>query len=121
MTSVTATLLEADLDLALADWGVAVTYRQISPSYSPATQQASEVQSDSSLTALISGDAGQPTVGTAGQHTSNLIEFFVKQSELPEGEPKLTNRIVHGNREYEIVGFANSEDGLTYQLLCREG
>ena len=120
MVSATATLLEVDLDVAFADWGVAVTYREVSQSYVPATQQASEVFTDTSVTALISGDAGQPTVGTAGQHTSDLIEFFVKQADLPSGEPKLTSRILHGSQEYDIVGYANSEDGLTYQLLCRK-
>ncbi|QDT47073.1 hypothetical protein Pan258_11000 [Symmachiella dynata] len=119
MVSVAAGVLGADLDVVFADWGVTVTYHEVSQAYVPATQQVSEEYTDTEITALVSGDAGEPTRGTAGQHTTDMIEFFVKQADLPAGAPKLTSRIVHQEREYEIVGYANSEDGTTYQLLCR--
>ena len=119
MVSVAAGVLGADLDVVFADWGVAVTYREVSQTYAPATQRVSEEYTDTEITALVSGDAGEPTRGTAGQHTTDMIEFFVKQADLPTGAPKLTSRIVHQEREYGIVGYANSEDGTTYQLLCQ--
>ncbi len=118
--AVTAGQLSADLDAAFSDWGESITYRQVSATYDPQTQQTSESFTDTAVTAIVSGVEADPTPGTAAQNLSNAINFLVRVSELPAGEPKLTSKVVYGGVQYVVVGYINSSDGLTSQLECRK-
>lgn len=117
---VTVGQLSADLDATFADWGEAITYRQVSATYDPQTQQSSESFTDTAVTAIVSGIEGEPTPGTAAQNLSASITFLVRVSELPAGEPKLTSRVVYGGAQYDIVSHENGADGLTSRLECRQ-
>lgn len=118
--TIPSAILTADRDRQFDDWGVAVTFRQVTQTFDPETGQASEDVVDSPLTALVGSAPFEPTPGTAARHLSEEISFQIKSEEMPTATPSPTSRIVYDGAEYDIVKFMLSPGGLVYTLDCRK-
>ena len=118
--TIPAAMLTVDRDRQFDDWGVSITFRQVSQTYDPPTQKVTETIIDTSLTAIVGGAPSSPTAGTAARHLSDEVHFQIKSEDLPTSTPVPTSRIVYNTTEYDIVGFTLSTNGLVYVLDCRK-
>lgn len=117
---VPAAQLTADRDRQFDDWGETVTFRQITQTYDPQTQQVSEAKVDTQLVAIVGRAPAKPANGTAAQHLNFDISFLIKAEELPTSTPETTSRIVYAGGEYDVLKFHRSGGGLLYALDCRK-
>ena len=118
--TIPAAMLTVDRDRQFDDWGVSITFRQVSQTYDPQTQQVAETIIDTPLTAIVGSAPSAPTAGTAARHLTDEIQFQIKSEDLPTSTPVPTSRIVYNATEYDIVSFTLSTNGLLYALECRK-
>ncbi|MBT4865348.1 MAG: hypothetical protein HON53_09540 [Planctomycetaceae bacterium] len=113
-------ILTADRDRKFDDWGVSITFRQVTQTFDTETQQVSEDVVDTPLTAIIGAAPSRPTKGTAAQHLAAALRLQIKAEELPTTVPCPASRIVYNAIEYDIIVFNRSTGGLVYTLDCRK-
>lgn len=116
---VSSTQLLDDRDRQFADWGETITFRQVTQTYNPGTQQVSEQATDTTITALVGTAPSQPTPGTAAQHLTDRIVVSIKTGDLPGPGPTSTDRIVYSGIEYDVLTFDLSVRNQVYVLECR--
>ena len=114
------TLLTADRDRQFDDWGVSITFRQVTQTYDTETQLVAEGLVDTPLTAIIGDAPSHPTTGTAALHLSDELRLQIKAEELPTTSPTPASRIVYNAIEYDVIAFHRSTGGLVYSLECRK-
>lgn len=110
----------ADRDRRFDDWGVSITFRQVTQTYDPQTQQVTEETVDTPLTALVGSTLSKPTAGAAAGHLTDEIHFQIKAEELPTSTTTPVSRIVYGGAEYDVIAFTLLTGGLIYTLECRK-
>ena len=113
-------ILTADRDRQFDDWGVSITFRQISQTFDPQTQQVTEDVVDTPLTAIVGDAPSHPTAGTAALHLSDALRLQIKAEDLPTTSPTPVSRIVYNGTEYDVIAFNRSTGGLVYSLDCRK-
>lgn len=114
------TLLTADRDRQFDDWGVSITFRQVTQTFDTETQQVVEGLVDTPLTAIIGDAPSRLTAGTAAEHLTDALRVQIKAEELPTTSPTPVSRIVYNATEYDIIVFHQSTGGLVYSLECRK-
>ncbi len=113
--------LTTDRDRQFDDWGETITFRYFTETVDPQTQQVTETQVDTTLTAIPGRASSTPLKSTATRQLSDEIDFLIKVEELPTTSPAAPNsRIVHDGDEYDVLSFALSSDGTVYTLRCRK-
>lgn len=117
---ISADQLAVDRDRQFDDWGETITFREVTQTYTPETQQVAEASVDTPITAIVGSGASTPSPGTAAQHFTDDISFLVRAEDLPTSSPTPTSRIVYNGTQYDILRFSLSAQNLIYTLLCRK-
>jgi hypothetical protein len=115
--TIPSSLLTADRDQQFADWGTPVTFRRITQTYDPQTQQIAEEIADTTITAIVGSAPFHPTPNTAAQHQTGDLHLQIKAEDLPNASP--VNRIIHNDLEYNLLAITRSPASLTIHLHCR--
>jgi hypothetical protein len=111
--------LLTDRDLWFADWGEAVTFREVAQTFDPETLQVAETHTDTALTAIVGEGRSRPAQGTAAQHLADELTVVIKAEELPTSDPAPHCRLLRGGVEYDVIAYERSAADLVYALRCR--
>ena len=114
-----AALIEADRDLCLADWGIAVVLREVTQSYEPEGGEIAESYVDHEVVALVQAVEMEEAAGTGGQHAVEECVFLVRREDVPEELPLRTARVIHAEVEYRVESVDQSAAGGMLVLRCR--
>ncbi len=95
--------VDAARELALADWGVAISHQAVAQTYDPATQQVTESIVTTELRAIPGPESAQPSHGTAGQHLTAERTFLVPEEDWPAIAAGSIHRLIVDAEAYDIV------------------
>ena len=112
--------LATDRDRQFDDWGETITFRHFTETVDPETQEVTETQVDTALTAIPGLASSFPPKKTATRQLSDEIDFLIKAEDLPTTGPAPSSRIVYDGDEYDVLSFTLSAGGLVYALGCRK-
>lgn len=110
--------LEAEASRIAHDFGVRVTLRRSSETLDPESQQIVVTSTDHETVALLGGE--NLVLGANRDYGLIGRELWLRSSELPGGLVQLTDRVLSGTEEYEIVEASRSADGVWWRTLVRK-
>lgn len=115
-----STQISTDMDLMLSDWQRPVTYRVVSTERDVAQQQLTETYTDLELQGMISPVSIEADRRTAGQANNAELEVLLRDSDLPDDAPQLTDRLVMDGEEYQLRDFQpDARTGLVSLTVVR--
>ncbi|MCA9040455.1 MAG: hypothetical protein KDA65_08920 [Planctomycetaceae bacterium] len=117
MTELNSMIAE-DLDVCFVDWGTEVTLRQVAETFDQETQLISETYEDATATAISGFSKVGLTAGTAGQHFSDQVSFFVRKEEYPFSVMVNNARLHIAEAWYRIEAIQECATDLLH-LKCR--
>lgn len=109
-----------DRDVVFRDWGADVVLRVLTQEYDAQEMMATTVAEDREVVGLIQELPVEPSKGTGGGFLKRGLLVQVKREDLPTEELRMTQRVVYGEREYEVTRGETSADGGVVLLECRE-
>ena len=117
--TIPAQLLHADRDQLFRDRAVSITYRQLSRTVDAATATVSIETSDTTVEAVPGHLAGQPVDRTAARLAAVDLRLLVRAGDFTSPAPRVADRVLLDEQEYEILSIARWPVLGTVTLDCR--
>jgi len=98
-------MLQEDGELALRDWGEPVVYCRVTSDWDVSEQQPVESVAETPLQALVSSLEASAHQATAGQAVSAQLQVLLRLRDLPDGAPRLTDRLIWQGSVLQVMTF----------------
>jgi len=112
--------LTADRDRLFADWGKSATFRKVTQSFSPQTQQISETETTATLLAIVGAGTASSIPEAGGQAQAVDLVLQVKAEEWTGTSGDVSWQVDVRGVRYEIIQQVESGDQQLIELLCRK-
>ena len=112
--------LKDDRDRLFADWGESATFRKVTQSFSPQTQQISETETTATLLAIVGTRPSANIPDAGGQAQAVDLVLQVKSEEWTGTAGEVSWRVDVRGARYAIIQQVESADQQLIELLCRK-
>lgn len=103
--------IRCDLIQIFRDWGQEAIYRVVSSELDLKTEQLEETYEDHVVLALWGEQSHLPLAASARQALSPGRKLILRECDLPEDAPQLTDRILIERQELRIIEFVRESRG----------
>ena len=108
---------EVDVAMSFQDLGQEMSYHVIERVWDAEEYAASQEISVLPVRGLVTGVKGQADVELGGHATREELHVLIREEELPEDCPSLTDRVVMGELEYGVMSFLYEPALKVYELV----